>query len=534
MMEEIGLEAVFKDEGFNKGITNYQNSVETASTKTGKFSGAMSAMGGIAKVGVLGVIGLAGAAVGAAAGLSKLVMSAADTAGDLVDMSLKTGIGVETLQELKYVGEQTGTSLESITGSMTKLKRAMGDVGTNKAMAENFEKLGVSVYDANGNLRKSEDVFNDTIAALGQMTNETERDSLAMDIFGRSAVELNPLIKAGADGIAALTAEAHTMGAVMGEDAVFGLEGFGDSVASLKAGFEGIVAQVGSAVLPIFVELINKLLEFVKSPEFQAGIQNLIKWLSEYLPVAIQFLSDFFKDVLVPAIQFVWDFIGEFMKVVSAWWDEHGATVIATIEGIWEVITEIYETARDAIENIVELFHLAQAGDWEGFGEKIREIVDTLWENIKTIFQDAIDAVIKFFTETDWGAVGTNIINGIVSGIENGAEWIADALLAAAKAAWEAIVGFFKSKSPSLLFEGLGENLMLGLALGITEKAHIPIAASQYAAMATTAPLATHTISNNRTNNVSINMGGVNITNGADHQAFISRVEWAVQRALGV
>ena len=530
-MEEIGLEAVFKDEGFNKGVTGYQNSVEAASTKTGKFSGAMSAIGGAAKIGVMGVMGIATAAVGVVAGLGSLVMKASDTAGELVDLSLKTGIGVETLQEMKYVGEQTGTSLEAITGSMTKLKRAMGDVGTNKAVAENFEKLGVSVYDANGNLRDSEDVFNDTIAALGKMTNETERDSLAMDIFGRSAVELNPLIKTGAEGIAALTAEARTMGAVMGEDAVYGLEGFGDSIASLKAGFQGIVGQIGSAVLPIFVELVDKLLAFVKSPEFQAGIQNLIKWLSEYLPIAIQVLSDFFTNVLVPAIQYVWEFIGEFMSVVSAWWKEHGATVIATIEGIWKVITAIYERARDTIQNIVALFHLAQAGDWEGFGVKIREIVDRLWKEVKIIFKNAIDAVIKFFTETDWKQVGLNIIQGIANGITSGVSWIINAAKAAAQAAFDAVKGFLGIDSPSKVFMVIGANMMQGMAEGILGTAQLPAMAM---AASTPIPNSNYSVSNSRTNNVNINMGGVNIHNGANHQAFISQVEWAVQRALGV
>ena len=35
------------------------------------------------------------------------------------------------------------------------------------------------------------------IDALGKVTNETERDALAMQILGKSAQELNPLIEAG-------------------------------------------------------------------------------------------------------------------------------------------------------------------------------------------------------------------------------------------------------------------------------------------------------------------------------------------------
>jgi hypothetical protein len=65
----------------------------------------------------------------------------------------------------------------------------------SEGMAEAFNTLGVSIVDSNGNLRDQETVFEESIKALGQMSNETERDALAMQIFGKSATELNPLIE---------------------------------------------------------------------------------------------------------------------------------------------------------------------------------------------------------------------------------------------------------------------------------------------------------------------------------------------------
>jgi len=277
--------------------------------------------------------------------------------------------------------------------------------------------------------------------------------------------------------------------------------------------------------------LVGKLVAFVKSPEFQEGIQKLIAWLEVALPIAIQIVSDVFVNVLIPAIQAVWTFIGEFVKVVAAWWEEHGATVIAIVEGIWEVIMEIYQRAREAIENIIELFHLAQAGDWTAFGEKIRDIVNTLWDNVKTIFKNAIDSVIKFFTETDWKSVGLSIIQGIANGITSGVSWIVNAAKAAAQAAFDAVKGFLGIDSPSKVFIEIGGEMMQGMARGILNMAKLPELAM---IAATPIPMSNYNVANNKTNNVSINMGGVNITNGADHQAFISQVEWAVQRALGV
>ena len=203
--EEIGVKAVLKINEFNDGLTTYTSGLDKAGEKTDKFTGILS---GASKIGGMALLGLSTAAVGAAAAITGLVMKATDTAGELVDMSLKTGIGVERLQELDFVSGQLGTSLETITGSMARLTRSMGSVATSEEMAKNFEGIGVAVYDANGNMRDSETVFADVLDALNKMENPAERDAIAMKLFGRSALELNPLIKAGGDEIARLSEQA--------------------------------------------------------------------------------------------------------------------------------------------------------------------------------------------------------------------------------------------------------------------------------------------------------------------------------------
>lgn len=69
-----------------------------------------------------------------------------------------------------------------------------------------------------GSLRDAQEVWDEVITALGQMSNETERDAYAMVLMGKSAQDLNPLIEAGADKINALRQEAHEAGAVLDED----------------------------------------------------------------------------------------------------------------------------------------------------------------------------------------------------------------------------------------------------------------------------------------------------------------------------
>jgi phage-related protein len=121
---------------------------------------------------------------------------------------------------------------------------------TNPASAA-FKDLGISVRDSSGQLRDSQTVMNETLAALGKIPNETQRDALAMAIFGKSALELNPLIEAGPK-IANLSAEAHKMGAVMSDDSVKGLTDFHDMLDELGAGLQGTLGTLASAFLPGF------------------------------------------------------------------------------------------------------------------------------------------------------------------------------------------------------------------------------------------------------------------------------------------
>lgn len=237
---------------------------DQAAASASRMNGAMRILASGVKVGAGAIAGLAAATVGAVAGLAKLILSASDTAGELVDMSLQTGLGVEKLQELQYIGGQVGTDVDTIASSLAKMTRAMSDVGTNKDVTQAFQTLGVNVRDANGELRDSEVVFGEVIDALGKIDNETERDALAMEIFGRSAMELNPLIKAGADEIARLTDEAHAMGAVMEEEDVNALESFGDTLAGLKAGLKGTLGTVAAAFLPGLEELVSGARGYMK------------------------------------------------------------------------------------------------------------------------------------------------------------------------------------------------------------------------------------------------------------------------------
>ena len=257
---------------------------DSADKASGKVDSMANIMGGIGAVvqGSVGVVLALAAAVAAVTGaIGGLVFSTATAAGDLTDLSTKTGFSTTQLQEMSFIGNQVGVSLDTIAGSQSKLIRSMsnaqnqysdyisaqadaaakGEVftGTLGDNAAAFDKLGIKVTDSNGNLRSSQDVFAETIDALKGISNPAERDALAMSIFGKSAMELNPLINIGSDGMAEMARKGHELGAVMDEETVSSFDNFGDTLAALQDGLKGTLGTLAGAFLPGFQSVFDQL-----------------------------------------------------------------------------------------------------------------------------------------------------------------------------------------------------------------------------------------------------------------------------------
>lgn len=257
------------------------DAAEEASGKVDSFGSSIDLMGGLAKGSVAMVMGLVTAVLALVAGIGGLVFNTAAAAGELGDLANQTGISRTALQEMAYTAEMLGVSQETITGSLARLTRSMsgaqeqyakyqsaqaeaaakgevftGELGENAAA---FERLGVSVVDSTGQLRDRQAVFDDLLAALNSVPNEAERDALAMSIFGKSAMELNPLIKAGADEMNRLAEEAHEVGAVMSEEDLAAFGAFDDTLVSLQMGLKGTLGTLAGAFLPSFQMVFDEL-----------------------------------------------------------------------------------------------------------------------------------------------------------------------------------------------------------------------------------------------------------------------------------
>ena len=318
-----------------------------------------------------------------------------------------------TAAEERYQGEVV-TANQALAQIAIDRDKALGGIEQAAAkvgdMQAAFDRLGVSVVDSNGKLRDNEAVFSDLLTALGQVPNEAERDALAMQLFGKSAQELNPLIKAGADEIARLAEEAHKIGAVWSPEQIQAMADFQDALNSLKAGFMGLKGTLASTgFLAAFQGIANTLkdvmanpkvqdgikqladrigqlaqqfADFVASDEFSAWIDQVINWLLNDLPKAIQEASRMWQEDLAPTVKelaaFMRDDFLPIAREVGAFLSDVLPPAISAISTVLDVllagwkaqwwfldtfILPIFRNIGDTFENLRKL--------WDLFGEKL-------------------------------------------------------------------------------------------------------------------------------------------------------------------
>ena len=417
----------------------------------GKLSNVMSLQmaGKACKMAVDGLKKVAGAIADAAKKGYDLAAAAGTYADNLLTLSQQTGVSTDSLQEWAYASNFVDTSVETITGSLTKLTKNM--TSNSKETRKAFKKLGVSVKDTNGNMRDSEEVFWDCIDALGNIENETQRDQIAMQLFGKSAQELNPLIEAGSGEFKRLGEEARSMGTVMSGDALQSMGAFDDSVQRAKAAAEGLKIAIGEQLIPVFQPLVDATADAMG--QFSVAIQDGLD-PEELGPL----IDDIMKD-LGDAIDDVGEVITNALPIISAALSTLAGKIaedlpellnqlIPVAKGIVDSIAKaigdnvgpLAETAVTLLTSLVD-FMTEQLPTLVGAAVSIMarlavELIKAIPELIKAI-PDIFKAIVDAFAEMDWAQIGQDVLTALKESFE--AIW--EGLKDIGSKIWESIKG---------------------------------------------------------------------------------------------
>lgn len=252
-----GLGDALTDVAGKFGIQLPEGAQKAVESLNGIHAGAALAVTGLALV--------AAAVVKTEKALISMTKESAAYVDNILTMSQTTGQSAEQLQEFSYATELMDVSMDTLQGSLTKLTNNMQNAinGTGDAKSA-FEQLGISLTNADGSMRSANDVFYDTIDALGEVQNATERDALSMDIFGRSAQDLNPLIIQGSDTLKDYAKEAHDVGYVLDNEALEALGAVDDGFQRLQKTQEAVKNQMAAEFAPYLTKALEDIRELIQ------------------------------------------------------------------------------------------------------------------------------------------------------------------------------------------------------------------------------------------------------------------------------
>ncbi len=462
-------EAEKQADEFGREIKNAADQADDAGGRFEKLGGVLKGIG-VAMGAALAAIGTA--AVGAGKALVDMSVNSAAYADEILTASTVTGMSADSLQAYKYAAELVDVSLDTLTGSMARNVRSMSSArkGTGE-IADAYRRLGVSVTDMSGNLRDSEAVYWETIDALGKVSNETERDALAMQIFGKSAQELNPLISQGSAGIAELTEEAKRMGAVMSEDTLNALGKFDDSIQRLKAGGEAAKNMLGTVLLPQLQILaddgVTLLGDFTRGLSEANGdwtkisevigntVGSLVDMLMENLPKLIQVgldivtsiggaIVDNLPVIIDAAVRIVMTLLQALIDALPQITDGALQLVMALVQGIIDNLPALVEAAVQMIATLAS-----------GIGEALPELIPAVVEAILLIAEVLLGNMDKILD------AAFQIIQGLAQGLLNALPKLIEAL----PRIIASIIDFVTSNLPKIV--ELGITLIVQLVVGL-------------------------------------------------------------------
>ncbi|QNK42518.1 phage tail protein [Caproicibacter fermentans] len=459
-----------------KQANQFGNEITSASKQSEEASGRFDKLGGVVKgIGAsLGVAlaGIGAAAVGAGKSLVDASVNSAAYADEILTLSDQTHVGTEALQAYQYAAELIDTPLETFTASMARNVRSMDSAaGGSKEVAAAYARLGVSIQDSNGHLRNGEDVYWSAIDALGKISNETERDALSMQIFGKSAQDLNPLIAKGSAGIKELTAEAQNMGAVMSGDQLNSLGKFDDTVQRLKSGAEAAKNVMGTVLLPQMQTLASSGVSLLGT--FTKGLSNAGgDWtkISAAIATTIGGLTSSILAELPKVVQAGLDIVLSIGNAITANLptiiNSAVSIVMTLVQGLVSALPQITQGALQLVLSLVDgiIANLPQLVNAaltmvitlaSGIGDALPKLIPAMIDAVLTIVNTLLNNMDKVLS------AAFKIIEGLAKGLINALPKLIDRL----PQIIDSIVDFIVNNLPLIIETGV--KIIIELAAGL-------------------------------------------------------------------
>ncbi len=365
-----------------------------------------------------GALGLAAGAI-AALGAVKVFGGVIQGMDDLAKSARNVGVTTERefakFQVIKKFTEEAGISTSEFDRSMRNLQTRMEQgLNGNKTYAAIMDKLGTSIFDANGNLKSTPDLFTAVGTAMQDGTiNLSDAQKLLGEMVGPKIFQsIQQLTDDGVGLGEALAEVAGSMNIIALEDANQA-EAFGDALARVKDALYAVLVEAITPLLPGMTRFLEDLA--AKAPEYLGMFSNALATLQPYIDTLwnvlqeyiIPFLGQMFDNFL-KLTEIVKPFAEAVMPLVVAAFDLFvvaAETLLSFIAPLAEQALPAFQTAVEFLIGVVETI-TTKLTEW---GSKMDEITTTVLD-----FKDRTVGVFK-----DLGSSVVDQTNSMTKGIKD-------------------------------------------------------------------------------------------------------------------
>ncbi len=390
-------------------------SIEDTTDKAKKSEGGLSKVIGTA--GKVGAAVLGGATVAAGA-LTAMVGKITETTGAIKDSADRAGVTAESYQKWSFAAAQSGMSAETLEKAMIKQQKAFADASTGSKTAQAaYNALGLDVK----KIGSSGEAFDLVMNKLADMEDETQKNAIANDIFGKSYAELTPLLNEGSEGMDALKQTAVDLGGVMSNDAVAAGEQLGDTIDQVKTIAMGLFNSLGVSLMPVIQDLADLIIN--NMPMIQEMFAQIGPALGEFFTKMMPVLMDLAKQllpVILNVIQQLLPVIVSLMPLLSTIISSFLPPLVELLNMILPPLLDLLNLIIPPLTAVVRVLAKVMGEVLGGAIKGLKPIV----EGSKEVFKGLINFIKGDFS-VDWDKTWKGLVNQygtIFKGIGNAAK----------------------------------------------------------------------------------------------------------------
>jgi TP901 family phage tail tape measure protein len=286
----------------------------------------------------------------------------------------------------------------------TKLTAVIASLATNsRNNADSFQRLGISVFDAEGNMRSMEGIVGDMERAFDGMTIEARNAELANLGLNRQALDGINLLMGQSDAMGEYTRAMLEAGGITDDVAGKQMQTFNAQMSLLKSLFTDAAIEIGSALVPALMTLVGWIQS--RGPAFSAWVETAGERIATFIDdvgVKAREFQRFFNERLREPVDNVRQAIDTFVDRAKGKFSEFAAAIPGAVKAFTDFLSEV----RGLADNPAAL--------GQRLGQALSDSLLRAFDEIKRLSAQLNEALRELIARVDWFGIGRSAVTALI------------------------------------------------------------------------------------------------------------------------